>query len=52
MVGVTQRHAMMMLAHQEHPEISLVQVCELLDVSRSWYAESRDQATPNPQDIA
>ncbi len=43
---------MIMLAHQEHPEISLVQLCDLLDVSRSWYYESRNQAAPDPQDIA
>lgn len=23
--------------HQEHPEFSIVQLCELLDVNRSWY---------------
>lgn len=43
---------MIVLAHQEHPEISLVQLCDLLDVSRSWYYESRYQADPDPQDIA
>ena len=43
---------MILLAHQEHPEISLVQLCDLLDVSRSWYYESRNQAAPDPQDIA
>jgi putative transposase len=43
---------MISLAHQEHPEISLVQLCDLLDVSRSWYYESLEQADPDPQDIA
>ncbi|MGH2481748.1 MAG: IS3 family transposase, partial [Ktedonobacteraceae bacterium] len=43
---------MISLAHQEHPEIALVQLCDLLDVSRSWYYEGRDQADPDPQDIA
>ena len=37
---------MISLAHQEHPDLSLVQLCDLLDVSRSWYYESRDQADP------
>lgn len=43
---------MITLAHQEHPEISPVQLCDLLGVSRSWYDESRNQADPDPQDIA
>ncbi len=41
---------MITLAHQEHPEFSLVRLCELLDVSRSWYYERDDQA--DPEDIA
>jgi transposase InsO family protein len=43
---------MMTLAHQEHPEFSIVRLCELLDVSRSWYYERDDQADPDPEDIA
>lgn len=43
---------MITLAHQEHPEISLIHLCDLLDVSRSWYYESHDRTDPNPQDIA
>lgn len=43
---------MITLAHQEYPEISLIHLCDLLDVSRSWYYESRDWTDPNPQDIA
>ncbi len=43
---------MILLAHQEHPEISLVQLCDLLDVSRSWYYESGEKIDPVPQDIA
>lgn len=41
---------MITLAHQEHPEISLARLCELLEVSRSWYYERDDQA--DPEDIA
>jgi putative transposase len=43
---------MIKLAHQEHPELSLLHLCELLDVSRSWYYERDDQAGPDPEDIA
>lgn len=43
---------MITLTHQEHPELSIMQLCELLDVSRSWYYERDDQAEPDPQDIA
>ncbi|MBE3560605.1 MAG: IS3 family transposase [Ktedonobacteraceae bacterium] len=41
---------MITLAHQEHPELSIVQLCDLLDVSRSWYYERDEQA--DPEDIA
>jgi putative transposase len=41
---------MITLAHQEHPDLSIVQLCELLGVGRSWYYEHDDQA--DPQDIA
>lgn len=37
---------MIQVAHQEHPEFSLARLCELLDVSRSWYYEREDQADP------
>lgn len=43
---------MITLAHVEHPELSIVQLCDLLAVSRSWYYEYDDQANPDPQDIA
>lgn len=42
---------MITLAHQEHPELSIVRLCELLDVSKSWYYERDDQADPDPEDI-
>ena len=41
---------MITLAHQEHSEVPIVRLCELLDVSRSWYYERDDQA--EPEDIA
>jgi putative transposase len=37
-------------AHQEHSELSIMQLCDLLEVSRSWYYECDDQA--DPEDIA
>ena len=43
---------MIALAHQEHPETSIEHLCELLEVSRSWYYERADQANPDPEDIA
>jgi hypothetical protein len=42
---------MITLAHQEHPEIAIEHLCELLDVSRSWYYEHSGQADPDPQDV-
>lgn len=39
-------------AHQEHPDLSIEHLCELLGVSRSWYYERDDQTDPGPQDIA
>jgi len=41
---------MITLVHQEHPDLSIFSLCELLDVSRSWYYERDDQA--DPEDIA
>lgn len=41
---------MITLAHQENPDLSIFSLCELLDVSRSWYYERDDQA--DPEDIA
>lgn len=43
---------MITLAHQEHPELSIEQLCELLAVSRSWYYERGSQADADPEDIA
>jgi transposase InsO family protein len=40
---------MITLAHQEHPDLSIISLCELLDVSRSWYYERDDQV--DPEDI-
>lgn len=43
---------MITLAHQEHPEMSIEQLCEMLQVSRSWYYERSSHVDPAPQDIA
>jgi putative transposase len=42
---------MITLAHQEHPELSLVRLCELHGVSRSWYYEQLQQ-DQDEEDIA
>ncbi len=42
---------MITLAHQGHPELSILHLCELLDVSRSWYYERDNQADADPEDI-
>lgn len=39
-------------AHHDYPQLSILQLCDLLDVSRSWYYERDDQAEDDPQDIA
>ncbi len=43
---------MITLAHQEHPDLSIVHLCELLGVSRSWYYEQITQPDQDMQDIA
>ncbi len=42
---------MITLAHHDHPELSLVQLCELHGISRSWYYDQLNQAEQNVQDI-
>ena len=43
---------MIIQAHQDHPELSVVQLCDLHGISRSWYYEHLHQAEQNGQDIA
>jgi len=43
---------MITLAHQDHPELSIVQLCDLHGISRSWYYEQLTQAEQDEQDIA
>ncbi len=43
---------MITLAHQEHPELSIVQLCDLHGMSRSWYYEQRTHPEQDEQDIA
>jgi putative transposase len=43
---------MITLAHQDHPELSIVQLCDLHGLSRSWYYEQLHQAEQDEQDIA
>ncbi len=37
--ALAKRHAVIERMHQEHPEISIEGLCELMGVSRSWYYE-------------
>ena len=39
-------------AHQAHPELSLQQLCELFEVSRSWYYEHLKQPEDDAEEIA
>jgi putative transposase len=39
-------------AHQDHPEMSIVQLCDLHGISRSWYYDQLKQAEQHGQDIA
>ncbi len=39
-------------AHQAHPELSLQQLCELFEVSRSWYYEHLKHPEDDAEAIA
>ena len=39
-------------AHQAHPELSLQRLCELFEVSRSWYYEYLKQPEEDAEEIA
>lgn len=43
---------MITLAHQDHPELSIVQLCELHGISRSWYYEQLTRPEQDVQEIA
>ena len=43
---------MMTHAHQAHPELSLQRLCELFEVSRSWYYEHLKQPEDDAEEIA
>jgi len=43
---------MITLAHQDHPDLSILHLCELHGVSRSWYYEQTTHCEQNAQDIA
>ena len=43
---------MITLAHQEHPEFPILQLCELHGVSRSWYYEQTTHCEHTAQEIA
>ena len=39
-------------AHQAHPELTLQRLCELFEISRSWYYEHLDQPEDDAEEIA
>lgn len=39
-------------AHQAHPELSLQRLCELFEISRSWYYEHLKHPEDNTEEIA
>jgi len=43
---------MITLAHQDHPELSILHLCELHGVSRSWYYEQNTHPEQKSQQIA
>jgi putative transposase len=43
---------MITLAHQEHPDLSLTQLCSFMGVSKSWYYEHLNQLDSQREDIA
>jgi len=43
---------MIRLAHQEHPELSILHLCDLHGVSRSWYYEQNTRAEHSEREIA
>lgn len=43
---------MITLAHQDHPELSILDLCELHGVSRSWYYEQINHPEQKSQEIA
>ena len=43
---------MITLTHQEHPEFSILHVCDLHGISRSWYYEQSHHCEQNGQDTA
>jgi len=44
--GIKERHAMIKKVHEDHPDLSIEQLCPLFEVSRSWYYEH----IGNPED--
>ncbi len=50
--GIAERHLMMTQAHQAHPELSVQRLCELFEVSRSWYYEHLKQPEDDAEEIA
>jgi len=50
--GIAERHFMITQAHQAHPQLSVQRLCELFEVSRSWYYEHLNQLEDDAEEIA
>ena len=48
---VQERHAVIRQVHQESPERSISQLCETLQVSRSWYYENQSRPEASEADV-
>jgi putative transposase len=49
---ITERHAMIVQAHQTYPELSIRHLCSLLEVNRAWYYAKQHEQTGGDPDVA
>jgi predicted DNA-binding transcriptional regulator AlpA len=50
--ALAERHAVIARAKEEHPEMPLEKLCELMGVSRSWYYEKHSSRAPSRRPTA
>lgn len=48
---IAERHAVITQVHQALPERAISQLCELLQVSRSWYSEKQTRPEEDEADV-
>jgi transposase InsO family protein len=48
---VSERHAVIMQAHQQDPALSIRHLCSLLEVNRAWYSASREENTGSDPEV-